>query len=132
MFDYQKYFRDYGAAFSQPELLASFYGDCALASAPSFVGCLKGKTEILKAMKASAAYQEKTGLLSMEPTRVETKALDPFHRLAKVQWKMKFLGAGEISFAASYLLREEPHKVVILLYLAHEDEEKMRKDLGLT
>lgn len=131
MFDYLKYFRDYGAAFSRPEELASYYGECALASAPSFVGCLKGKNDILKAMKASAAYQEKTGLLSMEPIKVETKALDPLHRLAKVQWKMKFLGAGEITFAASYLLREEPHKVVILLYLAHEDEEKKRKELGL-
>lgn len=131
MFDYLKYFRDYGAAFSRPEALASFYGDCALASAPSFVGCLKGKGEILQAMKATASYQEKTGLLSMEPAKVETKALDPLHRMAKVEWKMKFLGAGEISLAASYLLREEPHKVVILLYLAHEDEEKKRKELGL-
>src|SRR6218665_116987 len=132
MFDYQKFFRDYGAAFAQPEQLSSFYGDCAMASAPAFVGCLKGKAEILKAMKASAAFQEKSGLLSMEPARVETKALDPFHRMAKVQWKLKYLSAGEISFAASYLLREEPHKVVILLYLAHEDEDRLRKEIGLT
>jgi hypothetical protein len=68
----------------------------------------------------------------MVPLRVETTELDAIHRLAKVQWKMSFRGAGEISFAASYLLREEPHKVIILLYLAHEDEEKMRKELGLT
>lgn len=132
MFDYQKYFRDYGTAFTNPEALASFYGDCAISSVPSFVGCLKGKEEIFKAMKATAAYQEKSGLVSAEPARVETKALDPLHRLAKVHWKMKFLGAGEVSFAASYLLREEPHKVVILLYFTHENEEKMRKDLGLT
>jgi hypothetical protein len=131
-FDFEQYFRDYGAAFAQPEVLASFYGDCALSSASSFVGCLKGKNEVIQALRTVAAHQEKMGLVSMTPLLVETSELDPIHRLARVRWKMKFLEAGEISFAASYLLREEPHKVIILLYLAHEDGEKMRKGPGLT
>jgi hypothetical protein len=97
-----------------------------------FVGCIKGKADILKAMKTASALQEKHGLVSMEPTRVETKALDPLHRFANVRWRLKYLSGGEISVAASYLLREEPHKVVILLYLAHDDEEKLRKEIGLT
>lgn len=132
--DLKTYFTEYGASAFDAKKTATFYGDFAVTSAPNFIGCLKGKEEINNAFSEIANYQKKTGLISMTPAKVDAQKLDDLHQLAKVSWNAKFEKTGDkvIEFDITYLLRKEKDKPKILLYISHQDEEEMRKELGLT
>jgi len=71
--DLATFFEAYGAAFKDGTKLAGFFDDCALASAPSFVGCLKGTDEVRAAMTGIAEYQVRTAMTSVAPTPSRTR-----------------------------------------------------------
>lgn len=128
-----EFFHDYGAAAFDAQKVATFYGEFAVASTPAFVGCLKGGKEIREAFENIAGYQKKTGLISMKPAHVDTVELDERHLLSKVTWTALFEKTGDrpINFDVTYLLRKETPRPQILLYIAHQDETKMREELGI-
>lgn len=132
--DYKDFFKRYGESYSDGEKLAAFYGDCALATTPEFVGCLKDRKDVRKALSGIAHYQEKTGMTSMVPLHVQANEIDPRHAIVKVHWGAKFKKTGdqEIVFDVSYLVRHEKGKEQILLIISHQDEQKMRQELGLS
>lgn len=127
------FFDEYGAAFKDPEKIASCYGDCSIAADPNFVGCLKGEREIHKTMKEISAYQVKTGLRSMTPTSLEIGEIAPPFYIAKVNWGALFEKTGNklITFDVTYLIREYEESFQIVASVAHEEELKMREELGL-
>jgi hypothetical protein len=128
------FFRSYGEVFNNGTKLSEFYGECAVASAPNFVGCLKGREEVHTALVEVAEYQVKTGMTSLTPLNIDTTDIDPLHCWAKVQWGARFKKTGDkqIEFAISYLLRRNKEKISILLYISHQDELQIRHELGLT
>jgi hypothetical protein len=128
-----KFFAEYGNAALDADKLAEFYGDFAVASTPGFVGCLKGDKEIKDAFENIAQYQKKTGLISMKPEHIEAQELDDSHLLVKVQWTAIFDKTGDrpVNFDVTYILRRELERLHILLYVAHQDETKMRAELGI-
>src|SRR5688572_12294472 len=71
-----EYFTDYGDAAFDAQRLATFYGEFAVASAPNFVGCLKGGKEIRESFQNIAENQKRTGLISMKPAHVDAVELD--------------------------------------------------------
>jgi hypothetical protein len=127
------FFDDYGAAFKDPDKIASCYGDCAIAVDPSLVGCLKGEREIHKTMKEISQYQIKTGLRSMSPTAVEIGEIAAPHFMAKVTWGALFEKTGNklITFDVTYLLREHEESFHILASISHQEERKVREELDL-
>lgn len=127
------FFRAYGRAFDDGNALAEFYGDFAVASAPNFVGGLKGREEILAALSGVAENQVKTGMTSLVPLNVETTEIDSLHFWSKVRWGAQFKKTGQkkIEFDISYLLRRNEQKLLILLYISHQDEQQLRQELGL-
>lgn len=132
--DLNQFFTDYGSAAFDAKKVATFYQDFAVASTPSFVGCLKGDKEMMEAFENIAEYQKKTGLISMKPNNIEAQELDALHVLAKVQWRALFDKTGDrpIEFDVTYLLRREKERLRILLYVAHQDEKEMREELGIS
>ena len=131
--DLNSYFEAYGAAVFDAEKVEGFYDDFAVTSGPTFVGCLKGHDEIRKAFSQIAGYQRQTGLKWMRPADVQEIEIDDLHLLAKVQWNAAFEKTGDkpVSFDVSYLLRKEGESWKILLYISHQDEMKMRQELGI-
>lgn len=127
------FFDEYGAAFKDPDQVASCYGEFTIAVDPNFVGGLKGRSEILKTMQEISAYQIKTGLRSMTPTAVEIGEIAAPHFLAKVTWGAFFEKTGNrlITFDVTYLLREHEESFLILTSISHQEERKMREDLDL-
>jgi hypothetical protein len=127
------FFDEYGSSFKEPERVAEFYGQCAIAVDPNFVGCLKGEKEILKTMKEISAYQVKTGLRSMTPNAIEIGEIAPPHYMAKVNWGALFEKTGNrlITFDVTYLIREHQETFQILTSISHEEEHKLRKELGI-
>lgn len=130
----QEFFRAYGESFKDGIKLSEFYGDCAMASTPSFVGCLKGSGEVRAALENVAKGQVRTGMRSLAPLKVEVTNIDPMHWWARVYWGAKFEKTGDqaIEFDISYLVRKNSDRFVILLYVAHQDEQVMRQKFGLT
>lgn len=127
------FFEEYGDAFLSPEVIASFYADCTVAADPSFIGGLKGSREVLKEMKKVVDYQKKTGMRSLSPVSVEIGEIAAPHYLATVTWGAFFEKTGDklISFSISYILREEDATFKILTSISHEDERRMRSQLGI-
>jgi hypothetical protein len=129
-----EFFQRYGSAFDDGEKIAKFYGECAIASTPQFVGCLKGKEEIHTALNSVAESQKRTGMTSLVPANVEAREIDSLHVWVKVRWAAKFKKTGEkaIEFDISYLLRQNEGRFVILTYISHQDEQQLRQEYGLT
>ena len=125
------FFDEYGSSFKDPERVAGFYGQCAIAVDPSFVGCLKGEREIRKAMREISAYQIRTGLRSMSPIAVEIGEIAPPHYMAKVNWGALFEKTGNrlITFDVTYLIREHQESFQILTSISHEEERKLREQI---
>src|SRR5688572_26562829 len=115
--DLLDFFRAYGEAFDDGEALSEFYGDFAIASAPNFVGCLKGRDEMQAALTGVAEGQVKTGMTSIVPLKLDTVEIDSLHCWSKVHWGAKFKKTGDkqIEFDVSYLLRRGEKKMSILL-----------------
>ena len=132
--DLDHFFKQYGTNFLNPEALTGFYGDCAMMAAPSFVGCIRGKDEISQAIKSVTEYQQKTGMRSLTPTLIKETSVDDHHRWAKVKWAATFEKTGDrlISFEISYLVRTEGGQNKILFYVSHQDEQKLRAELGVS
>ncbi|MGE3975502.1 MAG: hypothetical protein AB7F59_13335 [Bdellovibrionales bacterium] len=128
-----EFFESYGKAFDDGEKLSKFYGDCALAAAPNFTGCLKGREEIHVALNSVAESQRSTGMLSLSPQKIEVTKIDDLHSWAKVQWSARFRKTGnkQILFDISYLVRENNNSPQILVYVSHQDEQVMRRELGI-
>lgn len=133
MNDLNAYFTTYGESAFDPDRTLSFYGDFAVASTLSFVGCLRGAEEMATAFRQVADGQRRTGLVGMKPNRVEATELDAFHLLAKVWWNAQFEKTGDqvIEFQVSYVLRRVEDGFQILLYISHQDETEMRRELGI-
>ena len=129
----EQYFKRYGESFRDGDQLAGFYGDCAMASTPAFVGCLKGSEEIRAALAGVAQGQIETGMTHLAPLKVEATDFDPLHCWAKVRWGAHFEKTKDrlVEFDISYLLRLSGDRYQILIYVAHQDEQAMRQELGL-
>ncbi|MFS4460649.1 hypothetical protein [Bdellovibrio sp. HCB2-146] len=127
------FFEEYGDAFLNPELISSFYADCTVAADPSFVGGLKGSREVLKEMKKVVEYQKKTGMRSLSPIAVEIGEIASPHYLAIVTWGAFFEKTGDklVSFKITYILREKEETFQIIASISHEDERRMRSELGI-
>lgn len=127
------FFKAYGETFDNGEKLSEFYSDCALASAPKFVGCLKGREELCKVLIQISEYQIKTGMTALVPLKIDTSEIDSLHCWSKVHWGARFKKTGDktIEFDISYLLRINEKKFSILLYISHQDEQQLRQDLDL-
>jgi hypothetical protein len=128
------FFKNYGKSFRDGVQLSKFYGDCALAATPTFVGCLKGIAEVRAALANVAEGQARTGMQSLVPLKIHAAEMDPLHDWTRVDWGAKFKNTGDrlIEFPISYLTRRTEGGFLILAYVAHQDEEKMRRELGLT
>ena len=129
-----RFFTDYGEAFRDGVRLAEFYGDCAMASTPAFVGCLNGEAEVRAALVSVAKEQVRTGMRALVPQKVDVTSVDSIHCWAHVYWGAKFENSQDqlIEFDISYLIRRNSDRLIILLYITHQDDQKMRQELGLT
>lgn len=128
----EAFFRGYGESFADGARLGEFYGDCAMAATPTFYGCLKGEAEVRATLAHVAAEQVRTGMRSLAPLGVEVTPVDARHWWACVRWGATFERTGDrrIEFDISYLVRRTPERLVILLYVAHQDEQAPRERLA--
>lgn len=130
----ETYFKEYEHNFDKLNVraIADNYADTFLSAGPKGVIANNKKEFIEKASQAAEFYRE----VGQKSARIISKTVIPVSNeycMVTVHWGAKFekTGEKEIEFDVSYLLQELNDKIQVILFIAHEDEEKTMKELGL-
>jgi|WetSurMetagenome_2_1015567.scaffolds.fasta_scaffold12504_2 uncharacterized protein YndB with AHSA1/START domain len=130
----QKLFADYEKAFSALDIekSAEFFADTFMSAGPR--GAIaQSKTEFLNLAKQAAEFYKKVGQTSARILSLRDTAVSNEYSLVRVHWGVTFRKIGDtmIEFDVSYLVQKIGPSPKILLFIAHEDEEKAMRELGL-
>jgi hypothetical protein len=126
-------FADYGKAFSALELqkTAQLYADSFIAAGPKGIISEKRSEFVKNAGKAAEFYK------SVGQERAEAKSLkedwySDNYVMVTVHWAVHFETLDKpAEFDVSYLVDLTGKEPKIILFISHEDEEEMMKELGL-
>ncbi len=127
-------FAEYEKAFSNLDIkkTAEFFADTFMSAGPNGV-ITNSKVEFLKeAHKASEFYksvgQQSAKILSLEETQISDQ-----YSIVKVHWGVTFVKTGSrlIEFDVSYIVQKIGQTPKIILFIAHQDEQKAMKELSL-
>jgi hypothetical protein len=126
-------FEDYGKAFSALALqkTAELYSDSFVAAGPKGVISSTRDEFIENAGKAAEFYlsvgQERAEIKTMKETWFSDN-----YCMVTIHWAAHFKTLDKpVEFDVSYLVQLTEEKPKIILFISHEDEEEVMKDLGL-
>ncbi len=130
----KRFFSEYESSFSELDLekQAGMFADTFISAGPK--GAIaESKDQFLEmAEKAVEFYgtvgQEYVKILSLSETPISNE-----YSMVKVHWGAKFQKTGDklIEFDVSYLLQKIGEELKIILFIAHQDEQKAMEELGL-
>jgi hypothetical protein len=125
-------FSDYEKAFDALNIRksASYFSKNFLSAGPRGV-IAKSKKDLLKKAREAAAFYRRAGQTS---ARILHKSIIPMcqeYAWVRVHWGMTFKATGNalIKFDVSYIINYTGRKPEIILFIAHQDEEKAMKQL---
>jgi hypothetical protein len=129
----EKLFADYGKSFSALEMrrIAGLYSEHFIAAGPKGTISQTRKDFLGNADKAAAFYksvgQESAKLLSAKETWFGDKYV-----MVTVHWGVTFKSLDKpVEFDVSYLVQLTAPEPQIILFVSHEDEQEMMKELGI-
>ncbi len=130
----KKFFSKYETAFSELDLekQAGMFADTFLSAGPRGTIAQSRKEFHEMAEKAAEFYrsvgQEYVKILSLRETPISNE-----YSMVKVHWGAKFQKTGDslIEFDVSYLVQKIGGEMKIILFIAHQDEQKAMEELGL-
>lgn len=129
------FFRKYENVYNRQQFKeqATMFAKFLVAAGPQGAACHKNNffTRMLYAWGLRKWYK-KTGLESMKIIAMEQKPISNDYCLIKIHWGAMFEKTMEklIQFDVSYVVRITG-KMEIVMYIAHEDERKSLKALGI-
>jgi len=130
----KKLFEDYEKAFNKLEVekQVPLFAEHFISAGPKG-SIAQGREDFLEKSKKAAGFYHKVGqtgakILSMKETQISNEYV-----LVTVHWACTFEKTGNkpIEFDVTYLIQDTEEKPQIILFIAHEDEEKAMKELGL-
>ncbi len=130
----KKLFEEYEKAFSglDIEKNAEFFADAFISAGPR--GAIaQSKTEFLTKAKQASDFYKSVGQESAKIISADEMPVSDNYSLVKVHWGAKFKKTGDklIEFDVSYLVQKTGPEPKIILFIAHQDEEKAMEELGL-
>jgi len=130
----QRLFAEYEKAFAALDIEknAGFFADTFISAGPR--GAIaQSKSEFLKLAHQAAEFYKSVGQTSARILSLQETPISNEYSLVKVHWGVTFRNTGNkmIEFDVSYLVQKIGPEPKILLFIAHEDEEKAMRDLGL-
>lgn len=130
----KKLFEEYEKAFSELDIEknAGFFADAFISAGPR--GAIaQSKTEFLTKAKQASDFYKSVGQESAKIISADEMPVSDNYSLVKVHWGAKFKKTGDklIEFDVSYLVQKTGHEPKIILFIAHQDEEKAMEKLGL-
>ncbi|MCD6011935.1 MAG: hypothetical protein K0Q79_1797 [Flavipsychrobacter sp.] len=130
----EQLFAGYEKAFQELDLerIASFYSETFISASPKG-SMAQGREEFAQNAPAAADFYRKTGQTSGKILALTETPISKQYTMVKVHWGLTFEKTGSrlIEFDISYLVQLTTDTPVIILFIAHEDEEETMKELGL-
>jgi len=130
----QRLFSEYENAFSRLDVgrSAEFFADTFLSAGPQGV-VAQSKAEFIRLAGQAAEFYKAVGQTSARILSLEENRISDEYSLVKVHWGVTFRKTGDrlIEFDVSYLVQKTGPEPKIILFVAHQDEEKAMKELGL-
>ncbi len=130
----KRLFEEYEKAFRALDIArsAEFYADTFISAGPN--GTIKNsKNELLKSANQAANFYKSVGQKSAKILSLDEQPISDQYSLVKVHWGATFekTGGKLIEFDVSYLLQKIGLELKIILFIAHQDEQKAMQELGL-
>ena len=130
----KKLFKDYEKAFSELDIerSADFFADTFISAGPNGT-ITNSKAEFLKSASQASNFYRSVGQKSAKILSLNKQLITNQYSLVKVHWGVTFEKSGDkvIEFDVSYLLQKTETEPKIILFIAHQDEEKAMRELGL-
>lgn len=131
----KKLFADYEKAFDALDIekQVDFFADTFISAGPKGT-IAQGRDQFMKMSRQAADYYRKLGqtgarILSMKETPISDQ-----YSFVTVHWGATFRKTGDkpVEFDVTYvLMRVDPKKPRIIMFVTHQDEEETMKELGL-
>ena len=131
----QKLFAEYEKAFATLDIekSAGFFADAFISAGPR--GAIaQNKAEFLKMAHEASEFYKRVGQTSAKILSLTETPISNEYSMVKVHWGVTFRKTGDklIEFDVTYFIQKTDEEPKIIMFIAHEDEEKAMQELGLT
>src|ERR671915_1925863 len=131
----QKLFAEYEKAFAALDIekSAGFFADAFISAGPR--GAIaQSKPEFLKMAHEASEFYKRVGQTSAKILSLTETPISNEYSMVKVHWGVTFRKTGDklIEFDVTYFIQKTDEEPKIIMFIAHEDEEKAMQELGLT
>ncbi len=94
----------------------------------------QGRDEFARMASKAAQFYRSVGQTSAKILSMDETAISREYSMVKVHWGVTFKKTGNrlIEFDVTYFIQKTGPEPKIIMFIAHQDEEKAMKDLGLT
>jgi hypothetical protein len=129
----KEFFIKYEAAFNAPDLqaIAASYADEFIMTGPGTSSCLRNDPRFMAALKQANEFYQRIGMNNARILSYAENKLDLTHTLVEVEWALfRDDGTELAAFDVTYLIRSFGRSPKIILFIAHNEQERLR-DKGL-
>jgi len=114
------------------EKSAGFFADSFISAGPNGT-ITNSKTEFLRSASKAADFYRSMGQKSAKILTLDERPITEQYSMVKVHWGVTFQKTGDklIEFDVSYLVQKTGKEPKIILFIAHQDEQKAMQELGL-
>jgi hypothetical protein len=130
----KRLFSEYEKAFSALDLQrsAEFFADSFISAGPKGT-ITQSKAEFLKEANKAIAFYRSIGQKSAKIISLDEVPITEQYSMVKAHWGVTFEKTGDkpIEFDVSYLVQKTGKEPKIILFIAHQDEQKAMQELGL-
>lgn len=128
-------FTEYETAFNalEVEKQVPFFAEHFISAGPK--GSIAvGRDEFAKMASKAAEFYRSVGQTSAKILSMNETPISNEYSMVKVHWGVTFRKTGSrlIEFDVTYFIQKTGPDPKIIMFIAHQDEEKAMKDLGLT
>ncbi len=127
-------FDEYEKAFSalDVEKSAEFFADSFISAGPNGT-ITSSKDQLLKEARKASDFYRNVGQKSAKIFTLDEQPITELYSLVKVHWGVTFQKTGNklVEFDVSYLVQKTGKEPKIILFIAHQDEQKAMQELGL-
>jgi len=130
----KKLFIEYEKAFSALDVAknAEFFADIFISAGPR--GAIaQSKAEFLKLADKAAEFYRSVGQTSARILTLQETPISDEYSMVRVHWGVTFKKTGDklIEFDVSYFVQKTGPEPRIIMFIAHQDEQKAMQELGL-
>ncbi len=130
----KKLFAEYEKAFNalEVEKQVPFFAEHFISAGPRG-SIVHGRDEFAEMASKAAEFYRSVGQTSAKILSMDEKPISNEYSMVKVHWGVTFKKTGNklIEFDVTYFIQKTGPEPKIIMFIAHQDEERAMKELGL-